>query len=882
MKKTKSVNDSDAKLREDVRVLGEMLGNTLRTQAGEALYETVEQVRGYSIAARGGDQRKARALSKKLNALPADEMLLLARAFAQFLNLANIAEQHHQHRLRRIERRKSSVLNPVEEEFERILNTDINQQTLADVVLKMRLELVLTAHPTEVMRRTVMLKYQRISALLAERDRLDLIPEEYEGINTSLQRTITAIWETDEIRRERPTPLDEARAGLLIVENTLWQVLPKILRRLDTAMQKCCDATLPHNAAPIRFGSWVGGDRDGNPNVTPKITRRVLLMSRWQAASLYWNEINELRRELSMQDCSRELRKKVGKAREPYRELLRDVLARLRATIEYTEAALAGKSVKAEGIFTLTSELTEPLELCYRSLKSTGNWLLAKGRLQDLIRRAACFGLTLMRLDIRQEASRHSDVIDQLTRYLELGSFNDWSEEDKQTFLVKELKSKRPLIPHDVPLTKDAQEILDTFRLLASEPVESLGAYIISMASKPSDVLAVELLQRECGIREPLRVVPLFERLADLEGAGDALEQLFSVPWYKKRINRHQEVMIGYSDSAKDAGQISATWGLYQAQEAITHVGKQHQVNITFFHGRGGSVARGGGPALSAIRALPPGSVNASMRVTEQGEVIQAKYGTPAVASDTLNIYLKAILEATLTPPPEPKQKWRDTMNGLSEDSLAAYRGVVQDDARFIKYFQSATPESELGKLNIGSRPARRKPGKSIQFLRAIPWIFAWTQTRLMLPAWLGVGDALGNAIEGKQLKLLKTMQNNWPFFATTMDAIEMVLSKTDINVAARYDERLVDTELQKFGKALRKRFAATSEHVLAITGHKTPMEHEKITQRSINVRNPYVDPLNLLQVELLARVRAGEKGAIQDALLVTTNGIAAGMRNTG
>ena len=865
----------NAQLSENFRLLGELLGETVSAQEGAAIFELTEAVRRHAQLSRAHNLSDLDALSDKVSALTDAQMFSLARAFSHFLSLANIAEQIHQVRSLRAEARPT-----LDYELAQAIRAGHSPQAVFDTVTQLDIGLVLTAHPTEVTRRTLLQKYKRIADLLSEKDRPDGRARRIVG---ELRREIVALWETDEIRRERPTPLDEVRSGLVVIEQTLWDVVPQYLRDLDDALVAHTGRSLPLAAAPIRFGSWMGGDRDGNPNVTSDITHRACLMARWQAADLYWRAVDELRRELSMSRATDALRAAADGAHEPYRAILKRLQDRLARTRRRLEAALAGEPPEAEsGIISSIREIAEPLILCFDSLHACDAGIIADGRLLDLIRRTSCFGLSLVRLDIRQDAARHSGALDELTRYLELGAYSEWGEDERQAFLIRELESRRPLIPAQLEVGDEAQEVLDTFRMLAAENPECLSAYIISMASQPSDVLAVELLQKECGVRTPLRVVPLFERVNHLEQSAATVERLFSIPWYRKRINDHQEIMIGYSDSAKDAGQLAASWGLYQAQEKLVEVASRHGVRITLFHGRGGTVARGGGPARAAIRALPPGSVNAAMRVTEQGEVIRAKFALPPIAHETLSIYTVAVLEATLAPPPEPKPSWREVVARLSRISMDYYQKLVRDDPDFLDYFSAATPEGELTILNIGSRPARRRPGRDIAHLRAIPWIFAWTQTRLMLPAWLGVGDALAQVIENGQLSELQTMHTEWPFFAATLDAIEMVLAKTDTDIAERYDLRLVPEPLRPFGKDLRRRFRATARAVLTITKHAEPMEHEPVIQRSIKVRNPYTDPLNLLQVELLARVRAGQTGSIQDALLVTINGISAGMRNTG
>jgi len=879
-------HDPHAPLREDVHFLGELLGETLRGQLGEEFYNTVERVRTLSKSARAGSPESLQELTKTLEGLPVRDALPVARAFSHFLSLANIAEQHHRVRRRRDYQRDPNSLpqrGSCEETFGSLLASGISPEAFYEAVCNLRVELVFTAHPTEVMRRTLIQKYNRIAAALETRDRSDLTPSEREEIEASIRREITAIWQTDEIRRQRPTPIDEARGGLSVLEQTLWQVVPRYLRSVDAALRKFTGKALPLEVALIRFGSWMGGDRDGNPYVTPEVTREVCLLTCWEAIDLYSRELNALYYELSMVKCNDELRTRVGKnAREPYHELLREVRRRIAETRRYLEELLAGRTPVGLEIYKTSSELAEPLLLCYRSLHESGAGIIAQGNLLDLLRRLACFGLTLVRLDLRQEADRHTEVLDTMTRYLGLGSYREWDEQQRQAFLLKELNGRRPLIPPDLPANERVQDVLGTFKVAAELNPESLGAYIISMAQTPSDVLAVELLKREAGIKQGLRVVPLFERVEDLRRAGSVIHQLFSIPWYRAHGEGRQEVMIGYSDSAKGAGLLTAAWELYKAQEHMTAICREQGIRLTFFHGRGGTVGRGGGPAYLATLSQPPGSIHGTLRVTEQGEMIQAKFGIPGIALRTLELYTTATLKATLTPPQAPSQPCRALMENLSAIAHTTYRKVVQDP-NFGRYFRAATPEMELGSLNIGSRPAHRHPDGNIESLRAIPWIFAWTQTRLMLPSWLGIGEALTWAIEHGQKQELADMYRNWSFFQSTIDLVEMVLAKAEPSIAARYDSILVPIELQPYGDEFRKRFSATVRAILEVTGHQVLLEANPVLRRSIQVRNPYVDPINLVQVEILRRLRSNEADlSLQDALLITINGIAAGMRNTG
>jgi phosphoenolpyruvate carboxylase len=872
---------TDQPLRDDVHLLGDLLGETLRAQEGVELFEMVERVRALAKSGRAGNAADFDRLAELLASQPTDAALPVARAFAHFLNLANIAEQHHRVRRRReYQRDPDAPPQPgsCEEVFGRLRADGLSADTLFEAVMSLRIELVLTAHPTEVVRRTLLQKYRCIAELLAERDRTDrTIPEERETVD-ALRREITAAWETDEVRHARPSPLDEVKGGLFVFEQTLFDALPRYLRILDEALQKQTGRALPLEATPIRFGSWIGGDRDGNPNVTAAVTVDACLLARWMAADLYLQEIDELRSELSMKSGSAEL----PPVPEPYRAVLKEVRERLLNTRQSIENALVhdravGQAVKLP--LENAHDLLDPLLRCHRSLIETGNGVLAGGRLLDLIRRVHCFGLTLVRLDVRQDSARHTALLDAITSHLGMGSYVEWSEEQRQEFLLRQLEAPRPLIPDDLELEEEAQEDLRTFRAIASIPRQSLGAYVITMASQPSDVLAVALLQKEAGIREPLRVVPLFETAADLRRAGETMSRLLSIDWYRRFVDGSQEVMIGYSDSAKDAGRFTAAWELFQAQEQIVAACREAGVELTLFHGRGGSVGRGGGPTYLAVRSQPPGSVDGRLRVTVQGEMIQAEFGLIGIALRTLEIYTTATLDATLVPSAEPRPEWREEIERMSVAAARGYRGVVYDTPRFLDYFRTATPVTELGALNIGSRPARRGGAKKgVESLRAIPWQFAWTQNRLLLPSWLGVDEALRAADDS----VLEAMARDWPFFRSTIELIEMVLAKAEPQIAAHYDRLLVPEELRELGETLRERLAETMELVKRVTGHERLLENNTALRRSIDVRNPYVDPINLVQAEILRRLRAAGDDCLQDAFVVTVNGIAAGMRNTG
>ncbi len=889
------VSDPHERLRDDVRLLGGFLGETLRQREGAALYEIVERVRALSKSGRAGSDRDLDALAELLRGIPVESAVPIARAFSHFLTLANIAEQHH-----RVRRRRAYLRDPgaapqrgsCEETFARLLQRGVSSDALHAATTSLRVELVLTAHPTAITRRTLIQKHLRIAEALARQDRIDLTAPEREEVVASLRREVVAAWETDEIRARHPTPVDEAIAGLLIFEQTLWDAVPRFLRSLDLALTRATGRRLPLAAAPLRFGSWMGGDRDGNPSVTPAVTQLACSVSRWMAADLYEREVAALRSELSITEATPELRARANDAKEPYRAVLREVRDRLRVTREHlgvdlTRAELLkGHSARPGSNrvapYASAAELLEPLDLCYRSLMETGQALIADGRLTDVLRRVAAFGVTLVGLDIRQHASRHAAVLDAVTRRRGLGSYLEWDEPRRQGFLTDAIRDPEPLVPRDLDAGADEREVLDTFNLAGSMHPESLAAYVVSMAQAPSDVLAVQALQAHS--KNQLRVVPLFERIDDLDAAPATLRALLAIPGYRERISGRQEVMVGYSDSAKDGGRLAANWALYRAQEALVDVCREAGVELTLFHGRGGSISRGGGPTYLAIQSQPPGSVHGRLRVTEQGEMIQAQFGLPDIATRTLELYTTATLGATLDVPEPPQPRWRPVVERLAETARAVYREVVYDDPRFIAYFRAATPEVELGSVPIGSRPVRRTAEGGVDSLRAIPWVFAWTQTRLLLPSWLGTGGALASALERGELDTLREMYEEWPFFRSTLDLIAMVLAESDARIAAEYDRRLVPPALQEVGADLRRRLDSTVRTVLQVMGKERLLTENVVLRRSIEVRNPYVYPINLVQIELLRRLRENRAPdpQITNAFMVTVNGIAAGMRNTG
>lgn len=879
------MNEQYSVMRSNIRMLGTMLGNTIKSALGEQIYERVETIRRLSKSAHSGNKADHKKLLSILQNLPTEELLPVAKAFNQFLNLVNTAEQYQGISAKGNE--TTYISNLFEQLIHRLKQQNISEIAIRDAINNLSIDLVLTAHPTEINRRSLINQLIEVNTCLEHLDHTDLTDYERKKIMRRLRQLVVQTWYTDEIRKIRPTPIDEAKWGLTVVENSLWQGVPAFIREFNEQLEESLHYSPDADYTPIRFSSWMGGDRDGNPYVTANVTRHVLLLGRLKAAQLFLKDIQILVTELSMSPATLELQELAGgeDVAEPYRQIMKRLRKQLTDTIDYLNSCINGESVlKPKDLLERNEQLWHPLYTCYKSLKDCGMEIIANGQLLDTLRRIRCFGLQLIRLDIRQDSGRHTDALAEITRYLGLGDYASWTEADKQAFLIRELTSKRPLIPRNWQPSTETQEIIDTCKVIAETPQDSIAAYIISMAKAPSDVLAVNLLLKEVGCPYSLPIAPLFETLEDLNNAESVMQQLFNIDWYRGVIQGKQMVMIGYSDSAKDAGVLAASWAQYRAQEALINLCEKSSIKLTLFHGRGGSNGRGGAPAYTALLSQPPGSLKGGLRVTEQGEMIRFKLGLPQITVNSLTLYANAILEANLLPPPAPKQEWRDLMDYLSDISCKAYRNVVRNDPDFVPYFRSATPEQELSKLPLGSRPAKRKPSGGVESLRAIPWIFAWTQNRLMLPAWLGAGEALQQAIDNGKKDQLITMCRDWPFFAARMGMLEMVYSKADLPITEYYDHRLVDKQFWHLGQKMRTQLAKDIDVVLSIAGDKYLMQKLPTIASSIVLRNIYTDPLNLLQVELLARSREQQEAEplVEQALMVTISGIAAGMRNTG
>ena len=879
-------------LREDIRYLGNILGEVIKEQEGIKFFNLVEKVRKLSKANKINLKNKNsfKKLVKKVRNSNSIDTLRLTRAFTHLINFINLAESIDTSRnLDEYEtKRKNLKYNIfIEEIFEKLFkNKKISNNKIYNLAKNLDIGIVLTAHPTEVKRRTLIQKYHKIIEILEQRDLYKSHPSKLTQLNKQLHDEFTIIWNTDDLKRTKPSPFDEARWGLAIIEDSLWETIPKVYRRLNSIFLKNMNRGLPKNFNPIQFGSWMGGDRDGNPNVTAKVTKEVILLSRWEAAKLYEKSLTKIIRSYSMKKCSKKINSKVGKTFEPYRVFLRPLRDKLRLTHRSIEQYFINKTPLDKNILlSSTEEILKPLRVVRESLEQNHNENVASGELLDLMRRAKCFGINLARLDKRQESSRHRQLIAELFKKKFNKNYYNFTEEEKINFLKSKLTSTKSYINKFKFSNKENNEVWSTFKILADEPSECLGAYVISMTTSVSDILSVSFLQKEAKINNKLRVVPLFETLDDLINAKSIMESLFSKKWYRKLINNKQEVMIGYSDSSKDAGKICASWHQYKAQEEIVRLGKKFDVNVTFFHGRGGSPGRGGGPIQATLRSQPPGSVNGKIRITDQGEVIQQKYGYEPIAEYNLCSYIGAVTEATLNPPPTPKQNWRSLIEKMSDISKSSYRKNINQSSEFIKYFKTVTPSAALGKLSIGSRPSKRKNVDNIKSLRAIPWVFAWTQIRLMLPAWLGSAEALRYAYIKKFRRTLIDMEKNWPFFNSMLDILDMVITKADPDISKIYEKYLADDALKKIGKKLRFQFEVIKKLNKKITTKEIILTRKQF-RTLITVRAIYSEVLNIIQPIVIYKLKKNkimsDKKYLNDALLTSIAGISAAMKNTG
>ncbi len=905
-----------------IHYLGELLGQVITEQESPEIFNLEERIRLEAKTRRTTSPaspehlQAADRLVREVKALTSQAARPVAAAFNLYFDLVNLAEENYRVSLLRKEELENHPL-PIHDSIAAAVavlkSRGVSRQAMIHLLDTLWIELVLTAHPTEAKRRTILSKLGRIASELHLLEQIDLLPRELEASRKSLLAEITALWHTDRSRTTRPRVADEIRTTLYFVDEVFWDVLPLIYADLDAALDQHYPGVQIERPW-LTLASWVGGDRDGNPNVTHTVTAEALRLHRGLAVERHRPAMQELSRRLSLSasrvppppelaawfESRRPLPAHVAflesrYANEPYRlalSLLADDLAQ--ASQDDLITTLLSREPAPTRL--RTRDLLFPLTIIRRAIPEQ----LASGPPLKVQRQLEIFGLHATRLDIREDASRLNATLGELLRALGLHPRFETAAQDERTQLLADLLvSPVPELADQPGVTPGAAETIATFQMIARTRQvygqDLLGPVVISMASGPADVLSVLLLARWTGCADCLDIVPLFETLADLEAAPGILQALFELPIYRdhlKTCRHHQMVMLGYSDSNKDGGYLSANWALYQAQERIARVCQEHNVTLTLFHGRGGTVARGGGPANRAIRAQPSGTIQGRFRLTEQGEVISSRYAEPHLAHRHLEQIVSAVLQASI---PQGKAEggavpdaWRVALSSMSGEARRKYRQLVYETPGFLDYWRTVTPIDEIQRLQIGSRPAsRRLDGDPLLSIRAIPWVFSWMQCRFNLPGWYGLGTGLRAA--PLELSALQEMYTAWPFFRSLFDNAEMSLLKADLDIAALYSSLAPDQSVAAaIFEDIRIEFDRTHELVLAISGHSQLMDGDLSLQRSITLRNPYIDPLNYIQVEMLRRLRqlpeADEEEAerLRDVLVLTINGIASGLRNTG
>jgi phosphoenolpyruvate carboxylase len=911
-------------LSEQIHLLGDLLGQTIVEQEGPALFDLVEAVRAAAKAHRGGDTAAGERLLERVLALPLADARGVVKAFASYFQLVNLAEE--QERVRVLHRREQEAHDralPMAETMRSAL-IELRDQGLQPAELQALLGRLLvmpvfTAHPTEAKRRTLLTKLGRVAETLHMFDFHSPTPDETRAAIQSLREEIVSLWQTDDTRTYRPSVLDEVRNGLYYFESTLFDLAPEVERRLGEALRDVYPDAAFEVSPFLKFGSWIGGDRDGNPYVTPAVTEETLREHQALALRLYRRGLERLHGHLSTaarQGVDEELvasierdaavfpdvaRRSAERYRQqPYRQKMAFVYRKLGATMEASQRPWRADHRPKPGTYASAAEFLADLLLVQASLRRHGGHRLADGRLGTLIRQARIFGFHVATLDLRQHAARHTSALAEVfARYGSPQGYADLSEEARADTLTREILAGRPLTPNRLDFGEATNETLDLFRLTrrAHERVgpAAIETYIVSMTKGPSDLLAVLLMARDAGVSDGLDVVPLFETVADLHAAPDTLERLFTNPAYARHLvarGGRQTVMVGYSDSNKDGGYLTANWELHLAQRSIASVCQRHGVGLTLFHGRGGSVGRGGGPSNLAILAQPPESVGGRLRLTEQGEAITNRYANPRLASRHIEQLVHAVLLTSGKRPiksPSRGGVWEQTLQELSPLAERAYRGLVYETPALGRYLRTATPLDQIERLKIGSRPARRSGGGGdVTELRAIPWVFAWTQSRVTLPGWFGFGSAVETWAGGdaSRFEVLGTMYRDWPFFRTMIDNLQVSMRKADMLIAGVYASLAEPDDREAVFTRIREEFARTEAAVCRLTGQRDLLDDAPWLQRSIRVRNPYIDPMNYIQVALLRRLRSGhapaETDELRDSVLLSVNGIAAGLRNTG
>jgi phosphoenolpyruvate carboxylase len=946
----RSSADPRDRLSTTIHYLGDILGGVIREQAGEAAFALEEQVRVLAKELRAndhGDQAEAmRALVTDLTIPQARDLI---KSFSEYFALVNLSEQ-----LQRIwVLRERALRHPGEPRSESIgaAVAELKARGVAASALQSWLDTALilpvfTAHPTEAKRQTTLEKLRRIADSVQRHYATDQLPDEHAETARLIAEELVGLWQSDEVRVIRPTVSDEVKNGLYYFEASLLDLIPLLYRELEIALAKHYPEHDWRIPPLLRFGSWMGGDRDGNPFVTHDVTVETARLLRARALQRQIAAIEELSRRFGQSSrqigISGELQRSLEadaqrfpevagllehrNPYEPYRQKCTYIREKLLRSLEHTQRHApdwgGSGSLPAAGTFYFRrADLLDELRVIERSLRANAGAAVADGALRDMIRQVEVFGLNMATLDIRQHSERHSSALAEVLAYA--GVCADYAALDEAArvqLLSREVASPRPLIPTRLPYSEETAETIQTFRTVAAileqlSP-EAIETYIISMTTGASDVLTTLLFAKEAGLYQPeqdasrLNIVPLFETGADLAGCDTVMEACWRLPAYREHLRMRgnvQEIMIGYSDSNKDVGFVAANWALYQAQRTLRNLAAREDVDLRLFHGRGGAIGRGGGPANQAILAQPPGSVGGQIKITEQGEVISDRYGMPDLARRHLEQVVNAVLLASFASREDAPPEWEQALERLAEIARGHYRGLVYEHPDFLRYFRSATPIAEISRLKIGSRPASRKNSDRIEDLRAIPWVFSWMQSRHTLPGWYGLGYALETFVAGdggwgmgdgdlhtnpqlpipSPLALLQQMYAEWPFFRAMIDNAQMILGKADLHIAERYAELAPEPRVAEaiFG-AISAEYERTSRMVCKVAKIRHLLDNSPVLQKSIARRNPYVDPLSYIQIELLRRLRAAPDGpdhtALEDVILLSISGIAAGLKNTG
>jgi phosphoenolpyruvate carboxylase len=949
----------DAPLRHDIHTLGDALGRAILLHDGSQVLDTEEILRLNCKRLRDCSERLVYATEPEYTQLKSEIQILdkkirdivencdldtainVIRAFTVYFHLVNTAEQHHRIRRRHVYEKSEDPdaqrgsLAALVEFFQQ---NNLESSSIQELLNQLSIELVFTAHPTEATRRSLIMKSHRLAELLAAHDHETKIPQRLRASwQRELESVVDLLWRTDSVLHVRLEPLDEIKMGLYYLEEILFNVVPELYEEFE----QCLSTLHPDEKITVpsflRLGSWIGGDQDGNPNVRPETLLQALHLQRARVIELYRSSIEALAQEYSqslkycsvskaleqsiahdalcMPDYDHELGPQT--AQEAYRRKLSFMWKRLGSILTAHEE-VDGK--RDPLFYHQADELLVDLNLVRESLVADGEQDLTLGKLAKLIRQVQVFGFHFAALDVRQHSDRHASALAELLQVTHLlqDDYRSLGEAERVRVLENLLSDPRILPRHRLNLSVETRHILATFDAIASAREEfgknAITCYIISMARTLSDLLEVLFFCKEAGIPD-LSIVPLFETIDDLHSCTDILEQAFNHPIYRQHLETchgQQQIMLGYSDSSKDGGILTSSWELYKVQHRLTYLGKRSSIGITIFHGRGGAVGRGGGPIYEAILGQPPGSVNGRIRITEQGEMLSFKYGLPAIALRNLELVVAGVTQSSL---PEEKLKntelsvhepdhWSEVMNRLSASAYTRYRSLIYENPHFLRFFEQATPILELDWLNIGSRPARRSKGYSIEELRAIPWVFAWMQSRYVLPSWYGVGGALEEYVSEEEGRLedLQRMYHTWPFLRAFLDNLQMTLSKADMHIAQHYMSLVDDQVLcEQLSHVILEEYERTRDIVLSVVGGKALLDTTPVLQRSIRLRNPYVDPLSYFQVMLLRKLRTlggpllldesnlqsaseqeQERARLTYAVLLTINGIAAGLRNTG